>query len=58
MTKAETPEELLGELFYDVHRSGIFPDGKLFADARMRMSASIIVNTYHKEKKLSGFQEH
>jgi alpha,alpha-trehalase len=55
MTKAETPEELLGELFYDVHRSGIFPDGKLFADARMRMSASIIVNTYHKEKKLSGF---
>ncbi len=55
MKKNETPEELFEELFYEVHTSGIFSDGKVFADARAKMSPSIILKEYNKRRNDKDF---
>lgn len=56
MDKTLTPEDILGELFYDVHRAGLFGDGKLFADSRMKLNPKIILKNYQIEKAQKGFQ--
>lgn len=51
----KSPEDIYGQLFYDVHLAGIFSDGKTFADARAKLHPSIIVKTYLEEKNKTGF---
>jgi len=51
----ESPEEVYGELFYDVHRSSLFEDGKLFADGVAKLHPSIIVKNYLQEKGGDNF---
>lgn len=55
MKKYLTPEDLYAELFYEVHLQKIFPDGKSFADARARLSPTLILKYYREEKVKSGF---
>lgn len=55
MDKIDTPEDLYGELFYDVHRQGIFTDGKQFADARAKLSPALIMKYYLEEREKPGF---
>ena len=53
--KFESPEQIYGPLFYDVHRAGIFSDGKQFADLVAKMHPDIIVKTYLTEKNQAPF---
>ena len=57
MNKKEfrSPEEVFGQLFYDVHRNEIIEDGKLFADAVAKVHPEIILKTYKEEKNKEGF---
>ena len=55
LNKYESPEEIYGPLFYDVHRAGIFADGKQFADLVAKMHPDIIVKTYLAEKDNEDF---
>lgn len=59
MTKGKasfkSPEDIYGDLFYDVHRSGIFEDGKNFADATAKMHPDIILKTYKNEHQKPDF---
>ncbi len=50
MNNHKTPEELFGDLFYDIHKSGLFKDGKVVADARAKMSPQIILKEYKAQK--------
>ena len=50
-----SPEEVYGQLFYDIHRSGILEDGKSFADATAKIHPDIILKTYQEEKKSESF---
>ena len=44
----QSPERIYGELFYDVQRSGIFPDSKTFVDAVPRKDPKLILDEYKK----------
>jgi alpha,alpha-trehalase len=44
----QSPERIYGELFYDVQRSGIFPDSKTFVDVVPRKDPKIILDEYKK----------
>ncbi len=50
-----SPEKIYGELFYDIHRAGLFEDGKQFADAIARLHPSIILKTYLEERVNPNF---
>lgn len=43
------------ELFFAIHRAGIFKDGKSFADSTARLHPDIIVKTYLKKREESDF---
>ena len=53
--KKLTPEDLYGPLFYAVHQSKVFPDGKSFADAKAKIHPSIILTAFHERKTLEDF---
>ena len=50
-----SPEEVYKDLFYAVHKAGIFEDGKLFADAIARMHPDIILKTFHEQRSSDTF---
>jgi alpha,alpha-trehalase len=50
-----SPEELYGTLFKDVQNSHIFKDSKTFADAVPLEDPLLIIEAYHHEKDLQGF---
>jgi len=54
--KYQSPEQLYGVLFYDIHKSGIFEDEKIFADATAKMHPSIILKTYLEERDHKSFE--
>ena len=57
MSKSDykSPEEMYGDLFYDIHRSDIFKDGKMFADANAKLHPDIILKVYKEEKDTADF---
>ena len=50
-----SPEELYGNLFYDVQCSGLFEDSKTFADAIPLKDPLLIIERYHQEKDAPDF---
>jgi len=48
-------EEALQELFYDLHDSGLFADGKEISDAVLSDSPDVILNNYREEREAEGF---
>jgi alpha,alpha-trehalase len=44
------PQALFGDLFATVERSGVFPDGKTFADAVPRESPELILEAYRADR--------
>lgn len=55
MKPVKTPFDLFGELFVDLHCSGIWKDGKLISDAIPNFPAAEILNKYNSEKSQDGF---
>ncbi len=47
--KYRSPREMYSDLFFAVHKAGIFADGKVFADSTARLHPDIILKTYRKE---------
>ena len=54
-TQYRSPEEMFGELFYDIHRSDILENSKAFADATAKLHPDIILKVYKEEKAKEGF---
>ena len=53
--KFSSPREMYGELFLAIHKTGIFKDGKAFADSTAKLHPDIIVKTYLKKREESDF---
>ena len=51
----DTPDKIYKQLFVDLHLSGIWPDGKMIADAVAKLPPEEIVQAYAAEKSQSGF---
>ncbi len=51
----QTPDEVYQELFVDMHASGIWPDGKVIADALPKVAPAIILQTYRAQKNTKDF---
>jgi alpha,alpha-trehalase len=50
-----TPDDIFQELFTDLHKSGIWHDGKIISDAIPKASPSDILQTYRSQKGMSDF---
>jgi len=48
-------EKELQELFYDLHESGLFPDGKIISDAALRVSPTEVLAAYRSRKSAADF---
>ncbi len=55
MAKHPTPAEIFGKLFADLHKSGIWSDGKAISDAIPKTKPSKILKLYKKEKRRKDF---
>lgn len=51
----DTLDKVYGQLFTDLHQSGLFPDGKVISDAIPQQSPEVILVAYHKAKQHSDF---
>ena len=49
------PEDRYGELYLDVQKARVFPDGKTFADAIPKKSTQAIIDAYKNEKTKEDF---
>jgi len=56
MGKFSTPSEIFGDLFNDMHKSGIWSDGKAISDAIPLTNPKDILKKYEKEKGKKGFK--
>ena len=54
-TDFKSPEDMYGDLFYDIHRADFLEDGKAFADANAKLHPDIILKVYKEEKSKEGF---
>ncbi|MGV3640746.1 MAG: alpha,alpha-trehalase TreF [Adhaeribacter sp.] len=52
------PQEQFGDLFKAVQLQGIFPDSKTFPDCIPVLSPELVMEAYHAEKDLPGFDLH
>ena len=50
-----TPDDIYGDLYHDLHVSALWKDGKKISDAVPRISPNEIVKFYQKEKGLEDF---
>lgn len=51
----QSPDQIFGELFIDMHLSGLWADGKLISDATPNQSPRKIIAAYRKAKSKSNF---
>ena len=56
MARIQTPEEIYGDLFRDMHASGLWPDGKVISDLIPKSAPRMILKAYEKEKKQLAFK--
>ena len=52
------PQEQFGDLFKAVQLQGVFPDSKTFPDCIPVLSPELVMEAYHAEKDLPGFDLH
>ncbi len=55
MAKLNTPEDIYGDLFRDMHRSGLWEDGKQIADLIPKKKPKKILKAYKEEKDAADF---
>ena len=55
LSAQKSPDELYDELFVQVQIQAIFEDSKTFPDCIPLCSPEYIMESYHKQKDLSGF---
>ncbi|MBT8234716.1 MAG: alpha,alpha-trehalase TreF [Bacteroidia bacterium] len=55
MAKLKTPEDIYGDLFRDMHRSGLWEDGKQIADLIPRKKPKKILDAFAKKKEDADF---
>jgi len=53
--KYRTPDDIYGELYHDLHVSGLWNDGKKISDAVPRIAPQEIVRNYEREKNHDNF---
>jgi len=53
--KYRSPEQIYGELYYDLHNSGLWKDGKKIADAIPRVSPEQILENYQVQRVEKAF---
>jgi len=54
-SKFKPPEDVFGDLFEALHKSGIYKDGKVISDAEPKQFVIEILTAYEKEKKKNSF---
>jgi len=55
INKIKTPEQIFGQLYVDMHLSGIWEDGKFISDLIPKQSPDEILQAYEKQKTEEGF---
>ena len=53
--KNTSPDQLFGQLFIDLHASGLFPDGKVISDALPELPPDSIMQNYRSLKQSQNF---
>ena len=56
MAKLQTPEDIFGDLFREMHRSELWPDGKVLADLIPKTAPKAILKAYEEQKELPAFK--
>ena len=51
----KSPDQIFGQLFYDLHTSGLWPDGKVISDAIPITKVDEIIEKYDVQKELDDF---
>lgn len=56
MARLQTPEDIYGDLFREMHKSGLWPDGKVISDLIPKSSPKTILKAYQEQKKSAAFK--